>query len=298
MLRHLRTLSLVLLSATSGAINFGYMAVQTVQVCMDKIMLATPGVPDPTVYIDRIAWPVGSVIMPEPLTANEQSPINVVPELICMGGCIDPPCWHVSACAAPDLFWAARYQNLSVPTNFQMQLPDMPVGTTPASLLVLIDTVGPSPSPTSSPSVSPSVSPSATIPISPSASSSSYPQRAPVLAVGGISESPHATPAAVVFGLLFGIATLVIFGCWHRSQKAECPYCALRVAGGAANMRSHLKTCQDHLALFQPFVLETVRQLPTHQQTIAVHVPSGTEETEDVVARAEITGPLSQGVKD
>jgi hypothetical protein len=165
-----------------------------------------------------------------------------------------------------------------VPTNFQMQLPDMPVGTTPTNLLVLFDTLGPSPSSSVSPSISPSVYPS----MLPSPSRT---QLTPILVVGSITESPHATPAAVVFGLLFGMASLVIFGCWHRAQKAECPYCAIRVAGGSAAMRTHLKTCCDHLALFQPFVMETVR-MP--QQTIAIHVPSGTEETEDVVARAEL----------
>ena len=286
MVRYLQTLSLVLLSATSGAINFGYMTVQTVQVCMDKIMLATPGIPDPTVYIDRIAWPIGSVIMPEPLLANGQTPLTVSPELICMGGCLTPPCLPVSSCAVADLFWSAHYQNLSVQSNFQIQLPDMPVGATPANLLVLFDTTGPSPSPSPSQTPSPSPSPSVTPSASPSASPSS---RTPPILTVQTTESPHATPAAIVFGLLFGMASLVIFGCWHRAQKAECPYCALRVTGGAAAMRVHLKTCKDHLALFQPFAIETVR---TQQQTIAIDVPT-TDEAEDLVAR-----PEQQGVKD
>jgi hypothetical protein len=56
-------------------------------------------------------------------------------------------------------------------------------------------------------------------------------------------------------------------------------------------MRTHLKTCKDHLALYQPFVLETVREMP-HQQTVAVHVTgSPSDEKEDLIARPEpVTG--------
>lgn len=288
----LRSLSLFLLPLATGAINFGYMIVQTVPVCMAQTQLSTPGIPDPLVYIDRIAWPVGSVVMPEPLTANGQPPVQPAPDLICMGGCVNPPCWPVSACAATDLFWAARYQNLSVPSNFQMQLPDMPIGATPANLLVLFDTVGPSPSPAPSPTASPSATPS----VSPSASVSARPALIPTVQLSIEKESPHATPAAIIFGLLFGGASLVIFGCWYRAQKAECPFCAARVSGGAAAMRGHLKTCPDHLALYQPFAVEQIHSVaPISQQKVSIHV---SDEKEDLIARVEPPGLVQQGSKE
>ena len=111
-------------------------------------------------------------------------------------------------------------------------------------------------------------------------------------------ESPHATPAAIVFGILFGGATLVIFACWYRAQKAECPFCAARISvGGAAAMRTHLKTCSDHLALYQPFVTESVQSVPAVRlQKIAIHM---SDEKEDLIALTEPPGIVQmQGVKE
>ena len=273
-----------LLFGTCAALNFGYLSVQTTQVCMDQTLLSTPAVQD-TVYIDSIAWPIGSVVMPEPLLVNNQLPTTTSPQVLCMSGCSAPPCWPVASCPLSDLFWAARYTNLSVAPNFFMRLPDMPVGTTPHTLLVLFDTVAPSPSVTPTPSSSPSPSPSGSATPSPSA-------RPPIpVPATQSSETPHATPAAIVFGILFGTASFILFGCWHWSQRPPCPFCEIRVAGAAVGMRTHLKTCKDHLALYQPFVLETVREIP-QQQTVAVHVsaPVG-DEKEDLIARPEsVTG--------
>lgn len=301
-IRYLQTLSVVLLSATSGALNFGFLPVQTTPICLMQTVMSTPsGIGNEPIMIDRIAWQLGTPSMPEPLTLNGQTPLTTAPELICIGGCPNPPCWPVLTCPVSDLYWSHLYENVVVPANSMMQLPDMQIA--PPMLLVLYD-AAPLP-PTSSISPTSTRTPTSTSSPSPSATQSAQPtpSRTPSspnilvagAGAGGEPCNPHATPAAVVFGLLFGMTSLIIFGCWYRGQSAECPYCALRVAGGSVAIREHLKTCRDHLALFQPFAVETVRRLsmpPVHQQTIAVHVPPGevvsmADEQEDLIARPE-----------
>ena len=65
-----------------------------------------------------------------------------------------------------------------------------------------------------------------------------------------------------------------------------CPYCETRVGlGGAVTLRNHLKTCRDHLALYQPFVAEPV-------QTVKQHVPViawGPDRRESAVVLVEMT---------
>ena len=130
--------------------------------------------------------------------------------------------------------------------------------------------------------------------------------------IGPEPESPHATPAAIVFGILFGATSFIILYCWRQGRRPPCPYCEERVGEGSAGMRGHLKTCRDHLALFQPFVVDSVtaiagRQLK--QQDVVLHVTDELDndhvqppsEKEDLISRAEPPGTVSdihQGVKD
>lgn len=259
---------LVLLFLRAGvALNFAILPIQTAPFCVMRTVMSTPsGIGNEPILIDRLAWPIGSQVF-SPLTINGQAPITTEPELLCMGGCPNPPCWPVLTCPVADLYWSHLY-DVVVPANSQMELPDMPQGMVPPSLFVLYDGVPLPPSPlpsrspsmTASPSPVPSMTASQTPTPTPSTSNHAQVAAAPVLA-----ESPHATPAAIVFGLLFGAVSLILVYCWRQQQFLTCPYCDAKNTG-AVGLRNHLKTCQDHLALYQPFVAESVQtvRLPTH----------------------------------
>lgn len=323
-LRHFLT---GLFLGTSAALNFGTLPIQTIPVCVMQTLLSTPpGVGNEPMMIDRIAWPIGSPPLPSLLTINGQTPLTTDPELICMGGCQSPPCWPVLTCSAGDLYWSHLYDAVVVPANSQMRLPDMDPAIVPPSLLVLYDAAqlppnlpSSTPIPTASPSPSRLPSPSTTTSPPPTLSPSLTPsvRPTPVIMIGPEPESPHATPAAIVFGILFGATSLIILYCWRQGRRPPCPYCEERVGEGSAGMRAHLKTCRDHLALFQPFVVDSVtavtgRQLK--QQDVVLHVTDEHDsvqppsEKEDLISRAEPPGMVSddhcddhhvhQGVKE
>lgn len=238
------------------SLQYGLMTIQTNPICTLQTRLATPpGNGNEPILITRIAWPVGYQGIPEPLVINNQSPVSNSPELICLSGCAEPPCMPIEACHVVDLYWSNRYDNLVVPANSEMQLPDMPDGTQLSMLMVLYATTFP-PSPLPSLSPSPSPTPSSSPQTSPTPS---LPPVRPIPRQEPSASNPHATPAAISFGLLFGGSLICLFVQWNYHRKTACPYCGSRVSEG---MRVHLKTCVDHLALYQPFVVETVKAVP------------------------------------
>lgn len=264
------------LGTTVAAIqNFGYFSVISATTCTTQNTLpAPPSAGTDPLFVEGIAWQLGGPALPLPLVANGQIP-GGDPELLCMGGCASPPCWPVANCAPNDLWWVARYDNLSVIPSSTIALPDGDgVNPLPQTVLVLYDDVAPSPSPTPSGTPSPRRTPPAT----PSASLSPSPA-----AVGpGLvcppppAVEPHATPAAIALGLLLGGAIAVIGICWRRGATVECPYCLAAIERG--RLRGHLDECKTHLERFTPVLLDRVR---------VVHGDGPGEEKEDLVARAE-----------
>jgi hypothetical protein len=266
-----------LLGGGAAAIqNYGYFSVLSTMSCTSQNTLpAPPSAGTDPLFVDRIAWQLAGPAMPLPLIANGQIPAGD-PELLCMGGCMTPPCWPVAVCPPSDLWWSARYDNLSVIPSSMIALPDVTGGLTlPQTVLVLYDDVAPTPSPTPSETPSPRRTPPAT----PSASLSPSPTVVAGVATGSACPplsvaEPHATPAAIALGLLLGGAIAIIGICWRRGATVECPYCLNAVERG--RLRGHLDECKTHLERFTPVLLDRVR---------VVHG----EEKEDLVARAEPT---------
>lgn len=278
----LRTILVTTIVGIGTSINYGFMSVQTMPVCTLQTQLATPpGNSNEPLLITQIAWPIGVQGVPEPLIINNQSPVSRVPELICLTGCGSPPCLPVETCQAADLYWSNRYENLVVPANSYMQLPDLPDGIQLPMLMVLYETTFP-PSPL--PSLSPSASPTQTPTPSPTTSQPVRPIPRQELSV--TVSSPHATPAAVSFGLLFGGAIICLFAQWNYHRKVSCPYCGVRVNEGIVGLRVHLKTCADHLALYQPFVVETVKMI-TPQPTPVIREAWGSPATDIIEITTE-----------
>ena len=254
--------------------NYGYFSVITTTVCTTQNSVpAPPSAGTDPLFVDRIAWQLVGPPAPEPLVANGEQPAGP-PDLLCLAGCAAPPCWPVTACAAGDLWWSVRYDNLSVPPSSVITLPDIIGGAAmPATLVVLYDDVSPSPSPT--PSETPS--PRRTSPATPAPSAGLIPVVAPAVLCPPMPAEPHATPAAISLGILLGGAIAVIGVCWQRGRHIECPYCLAAIEKG--RVRGHLDECKSHLERFTPIVLERVR---------VVHPTAAmAEEKEDLVARPE-----------
>lgn len=269
-----------LMAATVAAIpNYGYFSVITTTVCTSQNSLpAPPSAGTDPLFVDRIAWQLMGPPAPEPLVANGEQPTGA-PDLLCLAGCAAPPCWPVSTCAAGDLWWSVRYDNLSVIPSSVITLPDIIGGSAmPITMVILYDDVAPTPSPT--PSGTPS--PRRTSPATPTSSVSPSAVASPSSIVLGagcptVMAEPHATPAAISLGILLGGAIAVIGVCWQRGRAVECPYCLAAIEKG--RVRGHLDECKSHLERFTPIVLERVR---------VIH-PAATmaEEKEDLVSRPE-----------
>lgn len=254
-----------------ATLQAGYFSVAASTICTTQNALVPPPEVGPrTLYVDRIAWQLSGPPMTRPLTVNGIGPA-AEPELLCMAGCQTPPCWPASTCAPPDLWWAARYDNLTLVGASPAVLPEI-VGQMPPlppMLMVLYDTTSQSPSPRRTTSPTPT---------------SAFPMAAGV-PIACPEPNPHATPAAITLGLLLAGATVGLAACWRMNRTAECPYCLGGVVKG--HLRAHLDECKQHLDRYTPVVLERVRVV---HQTITTHseAEAGTEdEREDLVARPE-----------
>ena len=263
-----------LMAATVAAIpNYGYFSVITTTACTSQNSLpAPPSAGTDPLFVDRIAWQLMGPPAPEPLVANGEQPTGA-PDLLCLAGCAAPPCWPVTTCAAGDLWWSVRYDNLSVLPSSVITLPDIIGGAAmPVTMVILYDDVAPTPSPTPSGTPSPRRTPTSSVSPSVTAMPSSI-----VASVGCplMTAEPHATPAAISLGILLGGAIAVIGVCWQRGRAVECPYCLAAIEKG--RLRGHLDECKSHLERFTPVLLERVR------------VIRASEEKEDLVARPEPT---------
>ena len=202
--------------------------------------------------------------MTRPLIVNGVGPASD-PELLCVTG------GPASACAPPDLWWSARYDNLTLSPVAPATLPDIPGQTPPLPpvLMVLYDTSAQLPSPrrttaqTPAPAQPVMAAVAAALPICP-------------------EPNPHATPAAITLGVLLVASSVMLASCWRMNRSAECPYCLGAVTKG--HLRGHLDECKQHLERFTPAVLERVRVI---HQTVT-HLEAGSDdEKEDLVARPE-----------
>ncbi len=256
--------------------SFEFMPVQSIPICIAQTILETPSATSDLIYIERIAWSVGTTVLPEPLMANGQEPQNQEPELICMGGCSQPPCFPVSSCSLSDLFWSSRYMNLSAMQNFHIQLSDMPVGLVPSRLLVVYDTevpssatVSPSPSPTPSVTVSPTPSVTVTISPTPSVTETLSPQ--PGIRATPLQEGTESKTATITLGVLLGVVQIPLIVGWYKAFHPSCAYCQISVP--SKEMRDHLKTCLSHLSSIefkqsQPHIQSRNRQQPDQELII------------------------------
>jgi hypothetical protein len=249
-----------------------YLPIQAEPVCLTQARIVAPAAPEP-IAIDRLAWPVGGPGMPEPLTVNGRAPAVRTPELICMAGCPEPPCQPVTSCPMGALHWSVRYTGLVVEPGARLLLPDTQAGAIPPMMMMFYNLAGGvafTPSPQAGPQPVPT------------------PHALPYQTGGGgsaCSDSP-ATPLAITFSILFGLASLGLVGVWQQRRRLPCPYCSSQLLGGAVAVREHLKNCGEHLMLFQPVILETVHRV-VDRQTIHLEVPGDQEEREDLIARPE-----------
>jgi hypothetical protein len=243
-----------------------HLPVQTEQVCLVQSRIYAPAEVEP-IYIDRLAWPVGGPALPEPLTLNGRAPVSSAPELYCMAG------GPVTGCPMGALHWSVRFSGFVTQPGAPLLLPDAPMGTMPPMLLMMYNTAGTvsTPSPQAGPQPLPGPDPG--------------PVPSPV-PVAGVASANVATPIAITSSILFGIVSLGLVGLWQHRRRLPCPYCSAQLMGGTEGLREHLKRCGEHLALFQPVILETVQRV-VDRQSIHVEMPAEQEEREDLIARPE-----------
>lgn len=246
-----------------ATLQTGYFSVSSASICtLQNALIPPPGLPAAQLYVDRIAWQLGGPPLTRPLIVNGVGPASE-PELLCVTG------GPASACAPPDLWWAARYDNLTLSPAAPATLPDITgqMPPLPPVLMVLYETsvTVQSPSPRRTTAQTPA------------------PLAAPVASVVACPEpNPHATPAAISLGVLLIVSSVMLATCWRMNRSAECPYCLGAVTKG--RLRGHLDECKQHLERFTPVVLERVRVI---HQTVT-HLEAGNDdEKEDLVARPE-----------
>jgi hypothetical protein len=265
----------VLLVLGGATTQLEHLPVQSDQMCTFRSRIFAPAASEP-IYVDRLAWPVGGPALPEPLTLNGRAPLVSSPELVCMTGCPAPPCQPVAGCPMGALHWSVRYAGVVAQPGSPLTLPDATGGDViPPMLLMLFNTAATAPTP------SPQSGPQATL--APPPGAQMVTER---VTVQPCSEA--ATPVAITFGVLFGLAALGLAGVWKQRRRLPCPYCSAEILGGAVAVRTHLKTCGEHLAEYQPTLLEPVRRV-VDRQIVELSVTDGgaAEEKEDLIARPE-----------
>ncbi len=243
-----------------GFSEFVIAPVESIPVCTTQNRLITPTYGSP-IKVSGLAWPINGPQITVPLLANGVAPSHTA--VVCMGGCDSPPCLPPTRCDPNDLWWISEYDDLTVPPESPILLPEMEE-TPPPSLGIFFGNPSPSPTPNPSPSVSPS------------ASSAVTPTFTPVPASCQKDYS-----AIIVLAVLLTFCVAALAGCLREicilRRQGVCPYCETILPRRA--VVAHLRECQKHLVCYSPVTITQV--------TIVSELQVNQEEGEDQVARPE-----------
>jgi hypothetical protein len=258
----LQLVSLILACAKALVI---FNPIETVPICTNENTVPSP-LGTSVATVSRIAWPISEPSFDVPITVNG-IPASEPPTIICMN-CASPPCFPVTSCDVPNLYWSTRFDHLVVPPG-HMVLPN--TATKPITLItfyeegVPIPTSAPTPTAAPSPSSSPSITPPP----------SSVTQISPCELCAPCDKS-SVVGIAVSLGFIFLGSLFGICAVWHRSKKLQCVYCSTEIK--KEQFKKHLFSCSEHLRLFNPIIIDTVKIIKQVE----------TEDREDEVAHPEV----------
>ena len=224
----------------------------------------------PVAEIRRVAWPLSSPPLNVPLSINGEEPVGS-PEVICMTGCVIPPCLPLHSCAPGDLWWSAQYARgaVVVAEGDLLRLPDT-LTPPPPVMAFLWETFVPLPSVSPTPSPSPVPSP--------------CPSFAAVAAPCVCGQPPTAIAAYVFLGILGLVVAVLLYCVGMLYSYTTCPYCGATFRCGEAHL-THLKACESHLKLFTPL---------TQVETIVAAAPVIASQQVVFAERRKLVNPIKE----
>jgi len=268
---------IILTSLQLSFSNFILSNVNNIPVCLNKISLTLPPFVDP-IKINKLTWSINNPPLIEQISINGNQPI--ANEILCMAGCVDPPCYPLNLCNQNDLWWSFSYNNLIIEPNSIITLsdlnspPPMQMGilfdfyTFPSSTPLPSITPSLTPQPTLTPSLSPSVSltPGPTPILIPTFSNSSNIQLSSDYYNTCTQLNPSVLTLSVLFSITFVICiSTIIFSRYKINTEFKCPYCY--EIYNKTSIQLHLKECSKHLELFNIIKIDGVTEI-TNQQNI------------------------------